>query len=470
MLLKRNTLTHLFFLTFLTIIVSCNKDEGTPKTDDTVIVDDTTDDDPQGNTFTGELTWLKTYGGSDIDQAVGVVEANDGNYVVLGATFSTDGELSGIKTGGDSDYWVLKISKTGNIIWSKVYGDTSDELATNIHKTSDGGYVLSGYSQSNNCDLGSNGGFYDYWLLKIDENGNEVWCQNYGYAGNDQAFDVFETHDGGYFAAGYFDVTASGGEGNNDRAPQSTLHGVGEYWGIKMDAQGDYFWTRYFGGVHFDKCYRAIETAEGDFLMVGTSESVPGENSDIENSHGTYDWWVVKVSSAGDKLWTKTFGGSEIDIAYDIQPTSDGNFFVVGDTRSNDQDVTQNKGNADVWLIKMSPTGNILWQKTYGGDQFDSAKKILPISDNNYLIIGSCRSANGDATANKGQNDAWAIVVDDQGTLLFEKNIGGANLDFAESAIYTADGSIIVVGNSESNDGDITENKGSKDFLIFKIN
>ena len=142
---------------------------------------------------------------------------------------------------------------------------------------------------------------------------------------------------------------------------------------------------------------------------------------------------------------------------------------IVGDTRSSDQDVSQNYGNADMWIVKISPNGNLIWEKNYGGDQFDSAKAIVPMGDGTFLVTGSSRSAGGDVSSNRGQNDAWCILIDSDGTLLMDKNIGGSNLDFSEGVIKTMDGSVIIVGNTESTDGDIPSNNGIKDFLIYKL-
>ncbi len=470
-MIKNKTLFRNFLLLGflgLFLVVSCSKDDGNSNpTDDTSNTDDTTNDDGNSQTnFTGELLWLKTFGGSGIDQATAVVEANDGNYVVVGSTYSADGDLAGIKSTTDSDYWVMKLDKDGNVLWSKVYGGIEDELASDIDKTSDGGYVISGYSRSDNCFPGSNGGFHDYWILKIDGAGNEVWCQNFGYPGSDQANAVIETKEGHIFTSGYFDVTASGGQGNENRGGDGNLHGVGEYWGIKMDAAGDFFWKRYHGGSNNDRSYDVVQTADDGFIMVGSSES---EDFDISDSKGSYDFWAIKLSADGDLLWTKSYGGQEIDVAYSIIPSGDGNYLLVGDTRSSDQDVSQNNGNADMWLIKISPDGNLLWEKNFGGSEFDSAKEIISMGDGTFLITGSSRSSNGDATGNKGQNDAWFVLVDQNGTLLMEKNIGGTNLDFSEGAAKTMDGSVIIVGNTESTDGDIANNNGIKDLMIYKL-
>ncbi len=464
MLLKKRNLTYLCFpILFLFILVGCGKDDGSPMTDDTV--DDPIDDGTSGN-FNGELQWLKTFGGSNIDQATAIVESADGNYILVGSTYSNDGDLAGLKTGMDSDFWVLKLSKEGAVIWNKIYGGEDDELATGITRTNDGGYAISGYSRSDNCFVGSNGGFHDFWILKIDANGNEVWCQNYGYPGSDQATAIFETQENDLFVTGFLDVTASEGEGNEGRGNNGTLHGVGEYWSIKTNSSGDFDWKRYFGGSNNDRSYDAIQTNDGGFMVIGASES---DDFDIIDSKGSYDFWAVKINADGALQWTKSFGGSEIDVAYSITPTPDGNFLIAGDTRSFDMDVTENNGNADMWLIKINPNGNIIWEKNFGGSEFDSAKDIIPISDGNYLITGSSRSSNADVSSNNGQNDAWCIVVNGNGEMVFEKNIGGSNLDFSEAAIYTSDGSVIIVGNTESNNGDISENKGIKDLLVYKL-
>ena len=148
------------------------------------------------STFDGSLQWVKSFGGSGIDQAAGVVVSGDGNYMIVGSTYSNDGDLLGLKTTTDADYCLIKMGADGAVLWTRVYGGPEDEIATGITKTSDGGYVLSGYSRSDNCFAGSNGGFHDYYLLKVDEQGNEVWCQNFGYPGSDQAQSIIQTSQG----------------------------------------------------------------------------------------------------------------------------------------------------------------------------------------------------------------------------------------------------------------------------------
>lgn len=443
------------------IFYSCNKDETPPPP----TTDDTTDDTPIGTNFEGVVDYVKTYGGSQEDEAVAVVQANDGNYVILGTTSSMDGDITD-KNSEDPDYWVLKIDPAGTILWSKTYGGSAQDRATDISKTNDGGYILSGHSRSDDGDVSGNEGFHDFWIVKIDNDGNLLWETNFGFSGSDQSFKVIQTADGGYFATGFLDVTASGGQGN-DGPTHSPEHGVGEYWGIRMNASGQKIWRRYFGGTNNDRSYDVAQTTDGGFLMIGASES---SDFDIIDDKGSYDFWVVKVSADGDKMWTKSYGGSEIDVAYGVTRTTDDNYIIVGDTRSTDKDVSNPLGNADLWAVKFNQNnGNIIWEKTYGGSQFESGRSIKKISDGTYLISGSTRSSNGDVSVNLGENDAWAIIIDENGGLVYQKSVGGSSLDFGEDAIQTNDNKLLLVGNTESNDIDIPLNRGIKDLLFIKI-
>ncbi|MDT0555416.1 hypothetical protein [Patiriisocius hiemis] len=411
-----------------------------------------------------EIDFTITFGGSGIDDAISVVEANDGGYAVLGTTNSIDGDITD-KTSTDLDFWLIKLDASGQMIWNRTYGGSEDERARSIFKTQDGGYVLAGQSRSSDGDVSSNAGFFDFWIVKVGSQGAIEWEKNYGFAGNDQAYDIFQTSDGGFFVSGILDVTASGGQGNSGR--NSNRHAGGDYWTLKLDASGELIWSRYFGGSFTDTSHDAVETDNGDFIIIGFSDS---EDVDITNNKGAYDFWIVRASSEGDLIWQKNFGGSEIDIPYGITKTQDGNYMLAGDTRSADQDVTETIGNADIWTLKFNDVGDILQQKSIGGTQFESARSIVTLQNGNYAITSTTRSNDGDVSSNNGQNDIWTVILDQNLELISEKNIGGSALDFGEDVIQTSDNKIIVVGNTESSDGDITINKGQKDIIISKFN
>ena len=167
--------------------------------------------------------------------------------------------------------------------------------------------------------------------------------------------------------------------------------------------------------------------------------------------------------------WQKNFGGSSIDIAYGITKTLDGNYVVTGDIRSNDGDVSQIHGNADVWVIKIDDLGNLLWKQNLGGANFDSSNKVLQLENEDLLITGSSRSNDIDLTENYGDSDGWLMMIDKNGNLQWQQSIGGSDFDVLSESIQLEDKSIISVGNTESTDGLVEENKGNKDILIVKI-
>ncbi len=429
------------------------------------------DDSCEYGPFLGEIDWVKTYGGSNEENAVSIVKSDDGGYMVLGYTRSTDGDITG-KSSSDVDYWLLKLNSDGDKVWDKIYGGSSDDIATDLAKTNDGGYIISGYTSSNDGDVSENAGSFDYWIVKIDGSGTIEWEKSWGFEGNDRAFGVIQTSDGGYFATGFLDVgfvDVEGGEGNdlNNQTNKASQHSLGDYWGIKMDADGNKIWRRYFGGSHVDEGKDVIETADGGFLLIGVSES---SDFDISNARGANDFWIVKVNAEGDMLWEKSLGGSESDKAYSVTNTPDGNFIITGNTRSSDYDISSFKGNADVWAIKFnSSNGSIIWEKTYGGTDFDSSRGITNLENGNYLISGNSSSSDLDVASNNGANDAWAFIIDENGNLEFEINVGGSNIDFAIDGIETSDNKIVIVGYTGSNNGDITLNKGGNDLLIYKL-
>ena len=168
-------------------------------------------------------------------------------------------------------------------------------------------------------------------------------------------------------------------------------------------------------------------------------------------------------------VWEKSFGGSEIDEAHAISQATDGNYLIVGDTRSNDLEISQNNGAADLWIVKITPEGTLLWEKTLGCSSFDVGRSISKTQDNGFLVSGSSRSSDGNLTSNKGQNDAWVVKINSSGNLEWQKTIGGSEVDFFYDAVELNDQTIIAVGDSNSSNEDIYENNGFSDLLIRKL-
>ncbi|MDD7884631.1 hypothetical protein [Flavivirga sp. 57AJ16] len=416
------------------------------------------------NDIKKEIDFVKTIGGTKNESAQSVVKTSDGGYVILGHVQSIDGDVEN-KQNESFDYWLIKYDQNNTLQWQKTYGGSDDDRGSDIIHTSDGGLAILGYSKSNDGDVTENNGFNDFWVSKLDASGTISWEKSFGFSGADHGISMIQTIDNGYLLTGVLDVSASNGEGNS-KSFASKRHAGGDYWAIKLNASGEKQWSRFFGGTFTDTPYDVIQTEDHGYIIVGSSDS---DDVDIKGNKGSYDFWVIKISDIGNLVWEKSFGGSETDEARAIVKSSDGNYVIVGDTRSHDLDVSYNNGAADLWIIKITPTGNLIWEKTFGGTSFDVGRSISKTQDNGFIISGSSRSSDGDILNNNGQNDAWIIKIDDHANLEWQKIVGGSDIDFAYDAVELDDKSVIAVGESNSANIDIPSNKGFTDLLIFKI-
>lgn len=415
--------------------------------------------------FLGEIDWMKSFGGSGDDTARAIISTTDGGYAAFGFSNSTDGDLDG-KTLAVNDYWLLKIDAEGELQWSKTYGGSKDDKGQSLVQTQDGGYAVTGYAMSSDGDGSVNNGFHDNWLLKIDSSGNIEWEKSFGFSGHDHSYDLLETEDGGLFFVGFLDITSARADGNTEKSNSITRHGVGEFWGTKIDEKANVQWRGYYGGTNNDRAHSVVQADDGGYVMAGFTESA---DFDIENSRGSYDFWAVKVDDKGNLVWEGSFGGTGIERAQDISKTVDGGYVITGNTFSSDTDVSKNNGESDVWLIKIDADGKKVWDKSYGGSQFEDGQSVTLSKDGGFIIVGNSKSTDMDLNANAGENDIWLIKTDANGTMEWQKTFGGAGLDFGFDALETADGSIVLVGETVSDDFPNLQNKGKSDAVIIKI-
>ncbi|MDC1464166.1 hypothetical protein N8387_00615 [Polaribacter sp.] len=406
--------------------------------------------------------FIETIGGSKNDAFNAITKTIDGGYITAGYTQSNDGDIIS-KANISFDFLASKFSAENTLEWQKTFGGSEDDKALDIIQTLEGDFIILGSSESSDLDVSENAGSKDFWLVKLSNKGVLLWEKSFGFSGIDYGTTLLETKEGGFLITGVLDVSASDGQGNAKST--ATKHSGGDYWAIKTDHTGTLEWSRFFGGSFTEVPSGVLETDAHNFIIVGSSDS---NDFNISNSKGSYDFWIIKISTEGTLLWEKSFGGSEIDEAKAITRTNDGNFIIVGDTRSADKNVSKNNGAADIWVLKVSSEGNIVWEKTIGGTNFDAARAIYKTQDNGFLIAGSSRSLDNDFE-NKGQNDALILKIDKNGNLLWQKIFGGSEIDFLYDVVELNNKSIIAVGESSSEDGDIPKNKGFSDGLIIQI-
>jgi len=415
------------------------------------------------------IEWQNTIGGSDFDELICLQQTSDGGYILGG---SSDSNISGDKTEnslGSGDYWVLKLDATGAIQWQKTIGGSGWDALNSLELTSDGGYILGGFSNSpisgdktENC-LGD----LDYWVVKLDNVGAIEWENTIGGNRADLSTSLQQTADGGYILGGYSKSVISGDKTED-------CHGYHDYWVVKLDATGDIQWQNTIGGSSDDILNSLQKTSDGGYILGGQSES-PISGDKTENTLGAEDYWVVKLDATGAIQWQNTIGGNSSDILVSIQQTVDGIYLLGGSSWSNiSGDKTENSlGLSDYWVLELSATGDIQWQNTIGGNNNDHLLSIQQTTDRGYILGGTSRSnVSGDKTDNSmGAEDYWVLKLDTTGTILWQKTIGGGSNDRLLVSQQTADGGYILGGFSFSNiSGDKTENSwGDYDYWVIKL-
>ena len=300
----------------------------------------------------GNHLWNKTYGGNKDDYAYSLVQTGDGGYAIAGYTFS-----HGVGIPNHSNFWLVKTDSSGNMQWSKAYGENRDDIAYSLVQTGDGGYAIAG---STNSGASSE----DFWLVKTDSSGNMQWSKTYGGSASEIAYSLIRTSDGGYAIAGY---TGSYGAGGHD------------FWLIKADSAGNMQWDKTYGGTVMDEAYSVVQTGDGGYAVAGSTNSWP-----VISDY--YNFWLVKTDSSGNMQWGQPYGGSASEIAYSLIRTSDGGYAVAGYTGS------YGAGGHDFWLVKTDSAGNMRWSKTYGGPSGDECRAVVQTSDGGYAIAGSTSS------------------------------------------------------------------------------
>ena len=340
--------------------------------------------------------WEKTFGGTSLDIGYSVKQTSDGGYIVTGFTFIGFGS-------GDWDVYLIKTDGNGNELWNTTLGGTNDEFGYSVQQTTDGGYIITGRTES----FGN--GSDDVYLIKTDGNGNELWNKTFGGSNSDEGLSVQQTTDGGYIITG---ITSSSVDD--------------DVYLIKTDGNGNELWNKTFGGSNSDEGLSVQQTTDGGYIITGiTSSSVDD------------DVYLIKTDGNGNELWNKTFGGTNDGGGFSVQQTTDGGYIITG-TLSN-----------DVYLIKTDDNGNELWNKTFGGTDNDWGYSVQQTTDGGYIVTG------GTSSFGNGNFDVYLIKTDDNGNELWNKTFGGINKELGISVQQTNDGGYIITGRTESfGDGD----------------
>ncbi len=410
----------------------------------------------QSKAQTPDIQWQKCLGGTSTDAAGSIQQTADGGYIVAGYTYSNDGDVT--VNYGAYDYWVVKLNSSATIEWEKSLGGSENDKANVVQQTSDGGYIIAGYTKSTDGDVsGNHGGVSDAWVVKLDNAGAIQWQKCLGGTGSEYAYSIQQTSDGGYIVAG---------QTYSNDGDVSGIHGDGDGWVVKLDNTGAIQWQKCLGGTGVDYTYSVRQTSDGGYITIGYTTSTDG---DISGNHGDYDVWVVKLDHVGAIQWQKCLGGTGLDKAWSIQQTPDAGYIVAGYTKSNDGDVAGNHGDYDAWVVKLDNAGAIQWQKCLGGTGSDSGNFIQQTTDGGYIVVGPTTSTDGDVAGNHGGNDVWVVKLDNAGAIQWQKCLGGSDVETAFSIQQTSDEGYIFSGFTTSTNGDVSGNHGGEDAWVVKL-
>ena len=360
------------------------------------------------------ITWERTYGGKHDERDFSIQQTKDGGYIVAGATESFGA--------GGYDFYIIKLDEDGDKVWERTYGGNSEDKAYSIQQTRDGGYIVAGSTGS--FGAGAN----DFYIIKLDKNGNKEWERTYGGKYNDKAYSIQQTKDGGYIVAG---ETWSFEKGTND------------FYILKLDKDGNKVWERTYKGEGYEVAHSIQQTEDGGYIVAGTTSPFGKGVRD--------DFYIIKLDKNGDKEWERIYGGIGWDIAHSIQQTKDRGYIVAGSTKS------FGVGSSDFYIIKLNEDGSKVWEMTYGGEGYDRAYSIQQTKDRGYIVAGATESFGA------GGYDFYIIKLDEDGNKEWEKTYGGKGCDEAYSIQQTKDGGYIVAGITSS------FGAGGDDFYIIKL-
>lgn len=349
-----------------------------------------------------DTLWTKTFGGTNIDIGHCVEQTSDGGYIITGYTRSY-GAMSG------RNVLLIKTDNNGVAEWINGYGGNDDDEGYSVKQTTDGGYIVAGHTKS----FGA--GLKDVYLIKTDSLGTQQWSKTFGGAQDDEGYSIKLTSDGGYIVGG---VTSSSGAGSRDLLM------------IKTDSDGNLVWQKTHGGMSSDGAWYIQTTSDGGYILAGWTFSYgPGF---VGNA------WLVKTDSLGNQQWNKFFGGSDVDRGYCVQQTTDGGYVLTGYTASS------GAGLDDMLLVKTDSLGNQQWLKTFGGTGRDYGQSVQQTLDGGYIVVGYTLSYGA------GGDDLWLVKADLNGNQEWYITYGGSSSDVGYCISKTTDGGYIITGHTLS--------------------
>lgn len=392
------------------------------------------------------VDFSRVYGGNAIDEGYGVdVDENTDFVIAGGRSFSTDIYLH--ENEGGSDFWMMQMTPEGDTIWSRTYGGfDNDDLRVVRYNEMNGISAFGTTWSSATGDVPNHNGQVGAWLLVTDMAGNPSLSIVYSGMFGEQGIDVHPLTGGGHVLLIQASSPVLNGEMSN---------GNFDYWITRVDELGNIVWSEFFGGTEADIPARILRV-NGGYIVIGSTSSI---NGDITQNKGGYDYWVFKIDLSGNLEWQKTFGGSGDDLARDGAILTDGSVIITGESSSTDGDRSMALGGTDVWVVNLDEDGNLLWERSYGGSADDAGQRIARAGQTKLALLAHSKSDDGNLSGNKGRQDVWlAYINPGSGSIAQQMNYGGDLDDYGRGLVVSSDSIVYMIGSTLSNNGNLPLN------------
>lgn len=382
-----------------------------------------------------------------------IASTSDGGYITLGKISSTFGQSNFCY--GETDVWIVKYDSTGDLEWQKNYGGSDDESdwgwagvddGGQIVQTSDGGYLLASSTKSNDLDVSGLHGNSDVWVVKLNSIGVVEWQHCFGGSGRDYATSLVSIGNGEF-------VIGATTEGVND-GDVAGSYGNYDCWFLKIDIDGNLLKQKCLGGDGVDLFYQLAFSADSNLLITGSSTT--SNNGDVNGTNaGGLDLWTFKIDTGFNILWQSYLGGTTDELEGKICESFDEGVIITCATFSVDGVFSTNDGWQDIGIIRLSPIGEFVWSKTFGGTAFEDNMGVVRTPEGKYVVGAASDSEDGDVMGTIGWNGhTWLFQIDDTGSLEWSNCYGvGVN-----SLIANSDGSIVLTNISTSLDSSFCRN------------
>jgi len=317
----------------------------------------------------GQVLWERQLGGSGYDDAYDVRPASDGGFIVVGRSESGATGDKSADNFGWSDYWVVHLDSAGRKTWDATIGGTWNDLPRAVIELEDSSIIIAGesYSPADGNKTARQIGRWDAWFVRLSADGSNIWDQTFGGLDNDGVYSVVSASNRVVFA-GY-------SESQTNITKTATAYGTWDVWVGSLDAEGTLLWDRSYGGAGFDYAEKIQLTLDGGFIIAGYSASAPGGNK--TSSHfGGGDGWAIRLDSAGNKIWERSYGSTNHESFYSVDAIADGGFIFSGIQRG------------DFWVVRTDTSGNKLWEQTFPAPYLDRAHAVAALADGSYLVSG----------------------------------------------------------------------------------